>query len=76
MKHFINENWINPSSIHCQVLKRQVAFEKSTDVVTAEISLVNESTDKKIIKMLHHNKVCFLKKICSYILIINLHVFD
>ena len=57
MEHFINESWIKSSTIQTQVLKRKVAFRNPTDDTTAELCMVDEHADEKIIKVLHDRKV-------------------
>ena len=61
MEHFKNENWIKSSTIQDQIFKRKVAFTRPTDDATAELCMVDEQADEKIIKVLHDRKVIFYK---------------
>ena len=60
MEHFKNESWIKSSTIQGQVIKRKVAFTRLTDDATAELCIVDEQADEKIIKVLHDRKVTFI----------------
>ena len=59
MEHFKKESWIKSSTIQTQVLKRKVTFRIPTGNATAELCLVDEHADEKIIKVLHDRKVNF-----------------
>ena len=66
MKYFKDENWINLNS-HCQlqVLKRRVIFQEPAKNAEAELCLVDNNADGKIVKLLHNRKVYIVNNHCA-----------